>query len=120
MTNREKVLAALRHATRPLDDDELARRTLITPRQTVNQICRGLAAEGLIARVNGPDGKIVNRLREHGPADPSISTSEAPLARRASVPAAGGRTADARGALPAGDSSEQRLAERAMLDALGE
>lgn len=40
MTNREKVLAALRHATRALNDDELARRTEIRPRQTVNQICR--------------------------------------------------------------------------------
>lgn len=108
MTNRERVIAALRHATHPLDDDELARRTEITPRQTVNQVCRRLEVEGRLARLAGPDGKIVNQLRDQATA------IGAAVAGASTVAVAGA------GTVPAGSSAEQRLAERHMLDALGD
>jgi len=62
MGNRERILAELRIASRPLDDDELARRTGISPRQTVNGICRDLEKAGVLRRRSGPDGKLVNEL----------------------------------------------------------
>ncbi|WP_024285144.1 hypothetical protein [Cellulomonas sp. KRMCY2] len=105
MTQRETILRVLRLATHPLDDDELARRTEISPRQTVNQVCRLLESEGFLARVMGPNGKIVNSLglaHRHQPATP------APAPAATAAPA-----------LP-GMSAEQRTAERYMLDTLGE
>ena len=47
-----------------LDDDEIARELAIQPRQTVNQVCRRLAACGTLIRERGIGGKIVNRLQE--------------------------------------------------------
>jgi len=111
MTNREKVLSTLRLSTSPLDDDELAGRAGVSPRQQVNQICRALVQEGLVTRVSGPEGKFVNALRV---TDAAQATSHG-----AASGAAESATTLAR-ALPPGDSSEQRRAERAMLDALGE
>lgn len=62
MTNRERIIDVLKH--RPgLDDDELSLRTGVWPRQQINQICRRLEAEGVLWRVRGPDGKIVNVLK---------------------------------------------------------
>jgi hypothetical protein len=45
-----------------LDDDELSRRSGVTPRQQVNLICRRLEQRGILERVAGTRGKIVNRL----------------------------------------------------------
>ena len=110
MTNREEVLSALRHAAVSLDDDELARRAGIAPRQTMSGICRQLESEGLISRVSGPQGKIVNALRVAADSVPDRSPTAA-------------STEDGRSAvgsmLPPGDSTEQQRAERAMLDVLG-
>jgi len=111
MTNREKVLSTLRLATTPLDDDELARRAGVTPRQQVNQICRALVREGLLTRVRGPEDKIVNALRTADNAPAMSPTADSGSEESETEPAR---------ALPAGDSTEQRRAERAMLDALGE
>jgi hypothetical protein len=61
-TNQDRVLETLRLSARPLDDDEIATRVGIQPRQQVNQICRRLQAEGRIDRRPGPSGKIVNSL----------------------------------------------------------
>jgi hypothetical protein len=58
-TNRERLLAAIQ-ACPGLTDAELCRLTGIEPHQQVNQICRALAARGLIRRVTGPGGQIVN------------------------------------------------------------
>jgi hypothetical protein len=59
MMNAERILAAIR--ARPgLTDSELRRRTGVEPHQQVNQICRRLAAQGIVRRVRGPDGRIVN------------------------------------------------------------
>ena len=101
-TVRERVLETLRLTTRPLDDDELAVRLDVHPRQTVNQATRKLERAGLLRRVTGPDGKLVNVL-VRGIAD------AAPVV----VELAAGHEP------PPGDSSEQRAAERLMLDALG-
>lgn len=61
-TNTDRVLETLRLSAQPLDDDEIANRARIQPRQQVNQICRRLQAEGRVDRHPGPNGKIVNSL----------------------------------------------------------
>lgn len=66
-SRRERVLATIRASARPLDDVELSRRSGIRPRQTVNTICHALAAEGVIERLTGPHGLIVNRLTAGAP-----------------------------------------------------
>ena len=59
-SHRDLIVAAIRISTQPLDDDQLAARTGISPRQTVNQVCRALERAGMVRRRPGPDGKIVN------------------------------------------------------------
>ena len=108
-SNEAWILRSLRHATSALDDDELARRTGISPRQTVNQICRRLTAEGVLVRHSGPDGKIVNELTQ-----PSVDDS-----REMSVPAGVSAEIGESDSTAAGSSAEQRAAERYLLDALG-
>ncbi len=61
-TSRGRVLEAIRSAAAPLDDDELTAASGVEPRQTVNSICHALEDEGVIERVTGSEGKIVNRL----------------------------------------------------------
>ena len=108
--NRDRILEVLRHASRPLDDDELARRAGISPRQTANQICRTLKTEGVLRRYTGQDGKIVNEwLRDATRRPAAAPTAPASVA----PPAAMGEAAD--DALPPGSSREQREAERHML-----
>lgn len=101
MTHRQNVLSILAVSSSALDDDELARRAGIAPRQTVNLICRQLAAEGLVVRSNGPDGKITNALsgRDVGQARPSVVT---PVQQVAAKPHS------------AASSHEQRAAEAVM------
>ncbi|NEA33957.1 hypothetical protein [Streptomyces sp. SID13031] len=82
-----------------MDDDELAQATGIMPRQIVNQICRDLAASGLITRSPGRLGKIVNAI------EPATEDDEPVVVDPATQ--------------PAGSSFEQRSAEGAMLEALG-
>lgn len=106
MTLAERVLELLR-VSPALDDDELARRLDVNPRQAVNQACRKLEDAGRLRRRHGRDGKLVNEL-PRGDLDPSGGTST-------SHPDA---TAPAGAELPAGDSGEQRRAERLMLDEL--
>ena len=60
--HRDLVIELLRQAARPLDDDQLAKHAGITPRQTVNQICRSLERAGVLRRYTGAEGKIVNEL----------------------------------------------------------
>jgi hypothetical protein len=68
-----------------LDDDQLSRQSGITPRQTVNQLCHRLEAEGRLRRSTGQGGKIVNTLIEGAqmpapapaPAPPRSTTSPA-------------------------------------------
>ncbi|MDG4901410.1 MULTISPECIES: hypothetical protein [unclassified Mesorhizobium] len=58
-THAQRIMELL--LQRPgLDDDEIARTLGIEPRQTVNQICRRLAARGSLRRERGAGGKIVN------------------------------------------------------------
>jgi aspartate carbamoyltransferase regulatory subunit len=49
-SHRERVAAAIRISSRPLDDDQVAARAGISPRQTVNQICRELERAGMVRR----------------------------------------------------------------------
>jgi hypothetical protein len=70
-TYAERILRIISTSAHPLDDDEIAQRMGIV-RQNVNQICRRLEAEGLVRRVVGPTGKIVNR--SIGPAEAGTET----------------------------------------------
>lgn len=54
----ERILEAIRHS--PLDDDVLAKRLGVSQRQSINQAARRLETRGLLRRIPGPDGKIVN------------------------------------------------------------
>lgn len=67
----ERILEAIRYA--PLDDDVLAKRLGIPHRQAVNQAARWLEGQGLLRRIPGPDGKIVNALPAQTTPRPSIS-----------------------------------------------
>lgn len=117
-THRERILDVLRGSSLPLDDDQLARRTGIDPRQTVNQICRALEGAGILRRYVGPDGKLVNQLIGADTVD--IATDHPPVAAKPGGPPEGPATLDRaeghRG--PPGSSAEQRDAERVMLDLL--
>lgn len=113
------MLAALRLSSQPLDDDQLATRTNIHPRQQVNQICRGLYRSGLIRRYVGPDNKIVNELVTPPGDEPTQAAVGPPgaVASTQSATADFGRASDHRA--PPGSSMEQRAAERVILDLLG-
>ena len=83
MANRDRILKLLRSSECPLTDSEIRRRTGIEPHQQVNQICRSLAAEGLIDRRQGPEGRLVNSAvatggLEANADDPGRSGASAP------------------------------------------
>ncbi len=60
MTNRERVLKEVHSVPTGLTDREIRERTGIEPHQQVNQICHLHASKGLIRRLMGPDGLIIN------------------------------------------------------------
>lgn len=64
-TQRQQVLEFIT-AFPVRDDDEIAAALKFSQRQTVNIICRALAAEGRVDRTVGPRGKLVNVLRGAG------------------------------------------------------
>ncbi len=120
-SRRERIIEAMRISSRPLDDDQLADRTGISPRQSVNQICRDLERAGMVRRWPGPDGKIVNEWLGNRDQQPGsvprtlgagVSQTAAVVAEDAAIQA--GRE------LPPGSSREQRDAERVMLDLLSQ
>lgn len=112
-------METLKRSSRPLDDDELSARAMIYPRQQVNQICRALERGGVLRRVLGPNGKLVNELVDQGDANP---TGGVDITADDGTSRIGQATADAvvtrapDHSLPAGNSAEQRDAERVMLD----
>jgi hypothetical protein len=64
MSHREEILSLI--LARPgLTDAQIRRHTGIEPHQQVNQICRSLEVRGLIRRVVGRDGYIINVPAEH-------------------------------------------------------
>ncbi len=86
MGRREEIIGLLRDVGLALDDDDIGGRLGIN-RHYVNQVCRQLAREGLVARSEGPDGKLLNRwndggLTEHLPVPASL-TSRKPRRKRA-------------------------------------
>ncbi len=108
-SNRERVLTALRISTYPLDDDQLAAQAGVRPRQTVNQLCRQLERDGVLRRYVGVDGKIVNQLITAPTSEVELHAGDLATVERPSGHAR-----------PPGSSTEQRDAERVMLDLLGE
>jgi hypothetical protein len=100
--HREQVMTMIRLSAKPLDDDQIADRTGISPRQRVNQVCRALERAGIVRRRIGP----------HSSSRPAVIVAgNGVLGGDAASPAAL--------AVPDGDSGEQRAAERVMLDLLG-
>jgi len=75
MTLKQGILALL--ALETLDDDELAARLGVV-RQQVNQTCRAMEYEGLLTRLRGSSGKIVNRLTETGAQPPAPRSRSSP------------------------------------------
>ncbi|MEU1687923.1 hypothetical protein [Micromonospora sp. NPDC005707] len=102
LTIAERVMHELVRARTPLDDDELARRLDVQPRQTVNQVCRRLEQSRRLRRYVGPAGKIVNEI-------PGDDETAALIVRQETVPAPA-----------AGDSAVQRHAEAVMLSLLAD
>jgi hypothetical protein len=80
MTIATRVLDELQGSSRPLDDDELARRLCVSHRQAVNQVCRKLELEGQLRRYRGPSGKIVNEMVATRPGRPSAQHEDGPHA----------------------------------------
>lgn len=60
-SHTSRIMALLANSP-GLNDDEIAIELSIEPRQTVNQVCRRLAARGVLERTIGSAGKIVNTL----------------------------------------------------------
>ena len=118
LTNRDRIIEVLRLSSLPLDDDQIAQRAKVEPRQTVNQICGGLQASGVLRRFTGPDRKIVNELvtdvaAVSADSEPrAMSTPSQDRRPQATIDLAPGRSS------PPGTSEEQRDAERVMLDQL--
>jgi hypothetical protein len=112
----DRVLRALRVAAQPMDDDQLCQYLKVRPRQTINRVCHKLADRGLIRRVDGPSGKIVNVAREQRRLDASAEDAPAGVEVRADVRLDHGSARE----LPPGSSHEQRAAEREMLDLLSQ
>jgi hypothetical protein len=110
-----RVLEKLRRCETALDDDELARQLGVSPRQTINQACRRLESAGRLRRYVGSEGKIVNDCR----AVDGELLSEPVITAVATGAQALVEVDDAEGEV-AGDSREQREAERVMLRLLGE
>jgi hypothetical protein len=75
--NVELILATLQRWP-ALDDDELAQRAGVRPRQQVNLICRRLEERGVLERFTGPRGKLVNRLTGVHQTEPPAASSQLP------------------------------------------
>jgi len=106
VTNRDRILALIQSSA-GLTDRQIRQRTGIEPHQQVNQICRSLVASGLIRRVDGPDGYIVNVPVAVGPAfsgNSGVSTSPARVGRTVAEPRR--RTSESQ-ALPLVDPRER-------------
>jgi hypothetical protein len=100
----ERILETLRTSGRPWDDDELAQRLGVAQRQTVNQICRRLAADGRLQRYIGDAGKLVNALwAPQSDARVAYAPAPAELVVGDSIE------------VPPGSSAEQRAAEALMI-----
>lgn len=96
MTLGDRILAEIQQ--KPLDDDVLAKRLGASSRQPINIAARKLEQRGLLRRYVGLGGKIVNEPTT------GLGLAAAEAERALTDPA---------------DSSVQRLAEPAMLAALG-
>jgi len=84
MNRRDQILALLVEVGLALDDDCIGSRLGIN-RHYVNTICRALAAEGVVTRESGPDGKLRSRLvsaSSAGGNPPAASRTYRPRLRR--------------------------------------
>ncbi len=80
-SRRAQVLSALHTSRLPVDDDQIARIASMD-RHHVNTICRQLAADRVITRYRGADGKLVNALiTTDTPATPAEAPSSVQVRR---------------------------------------
>lgn len=77
-SRRDQVISLLTSVGLALDDDDIADR-LSMNRHYVNQICRTLAAQGVIVRNEGRAGKYVNQIAQDSPPSHhrTVTTAEA-------------------------------------------
>jgi hypothetical protein len=80
VTIATRVLEELRRSSRPLDDDDLARRLGLSHRQAVNQACRKLELEGRLRRYCGSGGKLVKEEVADPPGHPVAGHGDGPPA----------------------------------------
>jgi len=80
-SRRDRIIEAMRVSSSPLDDDQLAERAGISPRQGVNQICRELERAGLARRRPGAAGKVVNEWLGNGDRQPDGDLDTPQLSR---------------------------------------
>ncbi len=119
-SHRDRISETIRISSSPLDDDQLADRTGISPRQKINQICHELEHAGIVRRRPGPDGKIVNEwLGNHDRQPDSVPGASGADVARMTVLTDVAATEPGR-ELPPGSSQEQRDAEHVMLDLLSQ
>ena len=81
----ERIIALLA-AVPGLDDDEIAKRLGIDPRQTVNLICRRLSDRGVLTRTSGHAGKIANYLCDPSAFPEKKAPASLPSARSTVMP----------------------------------
>jgi hypothetical protein len=87
-TNTDRIIQVLSQWP-GIDDDELARRANVHPRQQVNQICRRLEQQGVLRRIVGTNGKIGNVL-VGTQAQTSFASPPEPTVRRITTPSPSG------------------------------
>lgn len=88
VSNADRILATLERWP-DLDDDQLSEKANIRPRQQVNQICRRLESRGLVQRLPGPHGKIINRLSGVSRDEKAPAVHSRPAASRTTTAASG-------------------------------
>lgn len=77
--HRERILSFL-DSFPGRDDDEIASALNISPRQTVNGVCRKLSEEGLVRRERGPRGKLINFISSEDAATESAPARKTTIA----------------------------------------
>ncbi|HEY3713701.1 MAG TPA: hypothetical protein VGL39_04165 [Jatrophihabitantaceae bacterium] len=126
-----KIVAAIRASATALDDDELAARVGASQPQTITPICQRLEELGILRRIPGAEGTLVNVLTgrhpsEVGPTNPRrigvadlLSEDTVKTAVKAHLEAHGWSVRVAWGRSHGVDIDAHRAAEHLLLEAKG-
>lgn len=79
-SRHDRIIEAMRTSSSPLDDDQLADRTAISPRQSVNQVCRELERVGTVALTarSSTNGSVTTTGSQMAPRAPLVPTLTRP------------------------------------------